>query len=65
MLVCGICCARAVNRKGTLQALQDEARERNGSRQYCVLTPQDLTGIKTDADTQILRMPEQERMTSD
>ena len=51
----------AVNRKVTLQALQDEAKDKNGSRQYCVLTPQDLTGVVTDDSTVILKMPDSEK----
>jgi|EP01046_Picozoa_sp_COSAG06_P020722 chromosome segregation ATPase len=53
-----------VNRKITLQALYDEAKMQAGRRQYCVLTPHDLTGIKTDEDTQILKMKEPERLGS-
>jgi chromosome segregation ATPase len=53
-----------VNRKITLQALFDEAKAQLGRRQYCVLTPNDLTGIKTDDDTQILKMPEPARLVA-
>ena len=60
---CGCCVwSIAVNRKITLQALYDEAKLQAGKRQYCVLTPHDLTGIKTDDDTQILKMKEPTRL---
>lgn len=52
-----------VNRRITLQALYDEAKQQKGRRQYCVLTPQDLTGIKTDKDTQILKMKDPDRLS--
>ena len=51
-----------LNRKITLQALFQEAKAQLGRRQYCVLTPNDLTGIKTDADTQILKLKDPERL---
>jgi hypothetical protein len=52
-----------VNRKVTNQALHDASAQNKGKRQYCVLTPHDLTGIKADPDTKILHMPKVARLS--
>eukprot|EP01052_Picozoa_sp_SAG31_P058262 SAG31_NODE_17705_length_660_cov_1.641711_2_plen_99_part_00 len=51
-----------VNRKVTLKALVEVAKEKRDTRQYCILTPHNLSTVKKDDCTQILRMPEPQRI---